>query len=353
MTEISSLTQKVGIAKHERNENIDIIISQLIKNKTLAKNILDILEHDDDIERYPRLMDGLPDLMTVAKDNEEKALLQKIFTFQELVRVAIFNRRVGIGKEIGEKHNKLKAENDLLNDQIVLLQQAIIDREETIQINQSVQNTLNSIERTMTNDIKETEVVKNLRIQMLEKGKEMYTKLKEENNFLNADIEEIQTEITHRKETISKNQKIQDILSRKHENMVLRAEKAEAQQRELTTKLQSVIHPTVERRASVTEKPVPVAEERRDSIKPEEPIKPDLVGGIFAKFLKPTEDTTPSINKPVGEKPINETNTPPVEREPSLSGKESTDKGILVPTSGVWPILRGGGNNKPTLRKMV
>jgi hypothetical protein len=164
-----------------------------------------------------------------------------------------------------------------LNDQIVLLQQAIIDREETIQINQSVQNTLNSIERTMTNDIKETEVVKNLRIQMLEKGKEMYTKLKEENNFLNADIEEIQTEITHRKETISKNQKIQDILSRKHENMVLRAEKAEAQQRELTTKLQSVIHPTVERRASVTEKPVPVAEERRDSIKPEEPIKPDLV----------------------------------------------------------------------------
>jgi hypothetical protein len=57
---------------------------------------LDILEHDDDIERYPRLMDGLPDLMTVAKDNEEKALLQKIFTFQELVRVAIFNRRVGI-----------------------------------------------------------------------------------------------------------------------------------------------------------------------------------------------------------------------------------------------------------------
>ena len=76
---------------------------------------------------------------------------------------------------------------------------------------------------------------------MLENTKEIREALEEENNVLRDEIEQIREHISTLEDTIKTNQDTQEILNRKHENMITRAERQEQRAADLVVKLQASI----------------------------------------------------------------------------------------------------------------
>ena len=97
MTEISSLREKTRTVRHERNERINSIIQELVlKNQRLVHMISGILIDKDDAGAYSKIIDQLPNLVAIAKDDVEKDLLLQILALQEPVNAAVLNTQAHI-----------------------------------------------------------------------------------------------------------------------------------------------------------------------------------------------------------------------------------------------------------------